>query len=414
MKKRIILLVASLLVAAVIILSGIGFVKSLYQSEEVYTVKKGEIISTVSCIGEVKGGKASPINIPEVLKDWGLRVYEYKMVDMVQDGKMVNAGDYIAKLDESDLVNNMRNQVQEKEKVDADLRHAVLDSTVVLTAFREDITNLLLDLEYVKIDLEQSKYDSEAEQRKARMNYQKAEIALEKKRRDYHLEQNKLKIRIMRHESRVEELQKRIERYQEAINATRIVCTEGGLVMFEKDYSGKKYSKDSRLYIYMNGPIAVLPDMSTVLSLSNVKEIDVTKIHLNDSVAILVDALPDKKFSGRVVKIANMGEDHKNFDMKVFKVDIRFDFSDPELKPGMTCSNDIVFCHAPNVLVVPVETIFAENGQTFVFLKNGADVVRKPVKTGCEDSKNIAILEGLNEGDKILMYRPGQGQLAEL
>ncbi len=413
MKKRVIILVVSLLTLVVIALSVIGL-KEGYKSEEIYIVQKGEITSTIKCIGEVRGGKATPIGMPDVLRDWSLRVYMYKIIDLVQDGKTIKKGDYVAKLDESALTNNLRNQIQEKEKYDSDLRYAVLDSTVVLTAFREDIKNLFINLEYVKIDLEQSKYESGVEQRKTKMSYQKAEIALEKKRRDYHLEQNKLKIRIIRQEKRVQELQQMINKYQEAIKATRIVCTEGGLVMFEKDYSGKKYSKDSQVYMYMDAPIATLPDMTTVISFANVKEIDVTKIHLNDSVIISVDALPKKKFTGRVVKIANMGEDHKNFDMKVFKVDIRFDFSDPELKPGMTCNNDIVFCHYSDALIVPAETVFSENGQSFVYLKNGSEIARQNVKTGGEDEKNIAILEGLKEGDKILMNKPGTEQLAKL
>ena len=414
MKKLTILITAASLVLIIIALTAIGMIKGWYKTDDTYTVRKGEIVSVINCIGELRGAKASPINIPEILKDRNMRIWEYKIIDLVQDGTTVKSGDYIAKLDESDLLNNMRNQVQEKERVDADLRHAVLDSTVVLTSFRENITNLLLDLEYVKIDLEQSKYESETEQRKARMNYQKAEIALEKMRRDYHLEQNKLKVRIMRHETRVKDLQTLIEKYQEGIKATRILCTEGGLVMFEKDYSGKKYSKDSRIYIYMNSPIATLPDMSTVMITANVKEIDVTKIHLNDSAVVSVDALPNKKFAGRVVKIANMGEEHKNFDMKVFKVDIRLDFSDPELKPGMTCSNDIVFCHSKDVPVIPVETLFSENGQAFVYLKNGTEVVRQIVQTGCDDGKNIAITNGLNEGDKLLKNAPGTNQITTL
>lgn len=412
MDKRKIIIIASLAFVVVAIVV-IAFTRK-GQSEDVYLVQKGEISSTVSCIGEVKGGKSTPIGMPLPLRDWSLRVYMYKIIDVIQDGKTINTGDYVLKLDDSELINNLRNQTQEKEKTDADMRHAVLDSTVILTGLREDITNLRLDLEYGKIDLEQSIYGSGVEQRKAKMNYQKAEIALEKKRRDYQLEQNRLKIRIKRQEDRVKELQRLIDKYQEAIKATRIVSTGSGLVMFERDYSGKKFSKDSQVYMYWEIPLAVLPDMSTVISSANIKEIDVTKIHLNDSVSITVDALPKKQFSGKVVKIANMGEDHKNFDMKVFKVNIQFDESDPELKPGMTCANNIVFSHSKNTLIVPLEAVFSENGQKFVYLKKGSEVVKTEVKTGAEDDKNIVIKEGLNEGDKVLLNNPETKQLAKL
>ncbi|MGQ7868208.1 efflux RND transporter periplasmic adaptor subunit [Sunxiuqinia sp. sy24] len=370
-----------------------------------YVVKNGSLDAVIESVGEVKGEKATEINIPMEMRDRDLRIWQVKIVDMVEEGKIVKKGDYIAQLDQTEISNRMRDRMQEKEKRDADLKNARIDSTVRLTQLREGITNSKLDLEYNKIDLEQSKYESEAYQRKTQMAYQKAEIQVEKKRRDYLLEQNRLKMQVQRHEKRLDWLNDLIDRYQKAIAATRVTTPEDGIVMFGTNWSGRKYSKDDEISTY-RPLLATLPDMSTVISETYVKEIDISKISKGDSVNITIDALPNKSYTGEVVYIASIGEDHQGFDMKVFKVIVRFNESDDELKPGMTCSNHIVFEHYNDRPIIPLEAVYTDSLQRIVFLKHGGKITKQPVELGAENKGMTVVLEGLQEGDRILMHPP--------
>lgn len=370
-----------------------------------YLVRNGSLDAVIESVGEVKGEKATEINMPMAMRDRELRIYQVKIVDLVEEGKIVKKGDYIAQLDQTEISSQMRDRMQEKEKVDADLKNARIDSTVRLTQLREGITNALLDLEYNKIDLEQSKYESEAYQRKTRMAYQKAEIAVEKKRRDYQLEQNRRKMQVQRHEKRLERLNDLIGRYQKAIAATRITTPEDGIVMFGTSWNGRKFSKDDEINLW-RPLLATLPDMSTVISETYVKEIDIAKISKGDSVNITLDALPDKSYTGEVVYIASIGEDHQGFDMKVFKVVIRLNESDEDLKPGMTCSNHIIVDHYSDQPVIPLEAVFNDSLEKVVFVKHGGKVTKQPVVLGAENKGMTVVLEGLQEGDRILMHPP--------
>jgi multidrug efflux pump subunit AcrA (membrane-fusion protein) len=334
-----------------------------------------------------------------------LRVYQLKIMDIILEGKTVKKGDYIAKLDESQFATMMRDNMQQKEKMDADLRNAVLDSTVTLSAKREAVNNAKLDLEYLRIDLEQSKYESEAYQRKTRVSYQKAENEIARLKRDYLLERNRLKLQVARSESRVEEFKKKIDKYMEALAATTIKAPEDGIVMFAKDWMGKTYGKDSEMNIW-NPLIATLPDMSVAISETYIREIDISKVQLNDSVRISIDALPDKVFWGRVIKIATIGEDHKDFDMKAFKVIVRFDKSDKDMKPGMTVNNNILIASYKDKLIVPLKAVFSKEGKQIVYLKKTGGVSEHEVKLTDENEEFGVVQEGVSEGDVILMYQP--------
>jgi multidrug efflux pump subunit AcrA (membrane-fusion protein) len=237
------------------------------------------------------------------------------------------------------------------------------------------------------------------------MIYQKAELEVEKVRRDYLLEKNRLKIQVGRYESRVNRLQREIESYQKAIVATTIKTPEDGIVMFAKDWSGKSYGKDSEINIW-RPMIATLPDMSVVITETYIKEIDIAKVHMNDSVRITIDALPDQVFHGTVIKIATIGEDHKDFDMKAFKIIVRFEKSDKGLKPGMTSNNDIIVRNVKDKLLVPLQGIFTKNGKKVVYLKRGGNITEQPIVLTAQNDLFASVEEILKEGDVLLLYQP--------
>jgi multidrug efflux pump subunit AcrA (membrane-fusion protein) len=409
LKNKKYLIIASLIVAF-IVAAAFFMVQIKPESGKTFKVKKGNLETVINCKGEVKGEKYIEINLPDEICDRELRVYQLKIVDLILEGKVVKRGDYIAKIDESLLATQMRNQMQEMEKMVSDLRNAMLDSTVNLSGKRESITNAKLDLEYLKIDLEQSKYESEAYQRKTQMNFQKAELQVEKIRRDYLLDRNRLKIQVGRYQSRVAEFQSRIDKYQKAIAATTIRTPEDGIVMFAKDWSGKTYGKDSEVNIW-RPLIATLPDMSVVITEAYIKEIDIAKVHLNDSVRITIDALSGRVFAGTVIKIATIGEDHKDFDMKAFKVIIRYEKSDDELKPGMTANNDIIVGNFRDKLLISRQAIFSKNGKQIVYLKKGGSVTEQEIQIIAENEMFGAVENSLQEGDVVLLYQPEEFKL---
>jgi len=239
------------------------------------------------------------------------------------------------------------------------------------------------------------------------MTYQKALNEIAKKQRDYQLEKNKLKIRVGRSAEWVERRQAKIEKFQQAMVAARITAPEDGIVIFGKSWDGKKYSKDDDVSTYEFAPaIATLPDMSKVISEIYVKEIDISKIKVGDSVRVTFDALAEVMIKGTINTIARVGEDHKDFDMKVFKVIIHLDNTNEGLKPAMSSNNDIILANSDNVISVPLISVFKENGTKYVYLKTADSIRKQEIKTGFENETSVLVEEGLKEGDLVVMEPP--------
>jgi HlyD family secretion protein len=80
--------------------------------------------------------------------------------------------------------------------------------------------------------------------------------------------------------------------------------------------------------------------------------------------------------------------------------------ADARLMPGMNCKVALGDTRS-DALQAPKEAVFTEQGESFVFVsKPDAKPQKRIVKTGPTDGKMIEIVEGLSEGEKVLLQKP--------
>ncbi len=400
-KKRYIWILLAIIIGVVLLIFG-G--KSLI-SEKLHTVQSGSFELTLNIKGEVRGKNAVVISLPDELKRRDLRIYQIKIKDMVQEGTVVKKGGWIATLDAAEINQQMQTNRQDLTKYMAELNDAKIDSAIQLTKLREELEEFNYDLAYKKLELEQAKYESPAFQRKKNVEYNRTIRQMEKKRRDYELNRLKLKVKTKRTEDKYNEYSLRDSLLKNALKACRVKAPKDGMVMYAKLWGGRKLRVGDQINRWMP-TIATLPDMSVLVSETYVQEIDIMKIAVGDSVGIYIDALPDKMYSGIISKIANIGQELPGFDTKVFKVLIDMNENGKEIKPSMTTDNRIILTNIDNVVKIPRNCLFSDNGDNYVYLKSGGEIWKKRVVAGPENSEEIVIESGLNENDKILTKAP--------
>lgn len=105
-------------------------------------------------------------------------------------------------------------------------------------------------------------------------------------------------------------------------------------------------------------PIMTIGDLSKMIVKTWINQIDISKVKLGQKAEIKVDAYPDKKFSGRVSKIAPSGQLREN--VIKFEVEIEVVGSPEELHPGMTADVNIIVVNRDNVLQLPIEAVIDE------------------------------------------------------
>jgi hypothetical protein len=394
---------------AIILIIGIVVYLRLKQSTNIFVVKKDNFEAIISAKGEIQSKRAVLINFPDILGDRTLNIYQSQIKDMVPEGTIVKKGDYVSLLDQSMIKQYQQSTLEGLQKQAASFNDAKLDSAVSLSTLRDELEQLVFDLRYKQIDVEQSVYDSPANQRMTQIDYNRTARLLDSKRRTYRMRQNEYKIRCARNERQYNEFKDRDDKYQQALLATRITAPGDGMVIYARKWGGRKTRVDD--YVSLWDPaIATLPDLTSLVSETYVEEIYISKIHIGDSVRVFVDALKNKEILAKISNISNIGQDMPGFDSNVFKIYIQLTGDFSKLKPSMTTNNEIIIEKAENVLVIPLQCLFTENGTQFVYLKESGNIVKRNLKTGERNEKVIIVKSGLKEKDKILMSKPEDGK----
>src|SRR5262249_20918928 len=76
---------------------------------------------------------------------------------------------------------------------------------------------------------------------------------------------------------------------------------------------------------------------------------------------------------------------------------------DVQLRPGLLVESEIIIENIPHTLYVPLQAVFEKAGKTAVFVRAGNRYEQRTVKLGKRTESQVAILEGLRQGDWIAL-----------
>ena len=149
--------------------------------------------------------------------------------------------------------------------------------------------------------------------------------------------------------------------------------------------------------------IVRLIDLTTLELPVQVDEIDIPKIKLNQTAVVTIDALPSVELEGNVTAISPVPAATGG----VVLYDITISLTAPEgsdLRVGMSATADITIEKRSNVLLVPTRAIKQDRqGNSIVMIQDGEQLQPRPVVTGLSVGLWTEILEGVSEGEIVLI-----------
>jgi HlyD family secretion protein len=151
--------------------------------------------------------------------------------------------------------------------------------------------------------------------------------------------------------------------------------------------------------------VMTLGDTSEVYVLGKVDEADVGKVYLGQDARIVVESFKDRKFEGRVTKIAPLGQEKDN--VTTFEVRVSIQNAGGELRANMSANAEIILEEKKSVLLVPEGAVIFDkdkNASVEVADPKGEDGRKKlAVKLGITNGVKAEVLSGLNEGQKVIL-----------
>ncbi len=400
-KKTLIAIVVPVVIIVALVLYSVlsGKEKEIVLETE---VEQGQFEISVMVTGELQAIRETEIQAPSQLRSRNLRIRSVKIQDLIPEGTVVDSGQWVATLDRSEADNSLKDILDNLEQKESEYMRTKLDTTMQLRELRDELFNLKFAMEEAEITVEQSKYEPPATIRQAEIELEKAKRAFDQAESNYDLkvsqaraEMREAEINMARDRRSKEEMEAVLERFD-------IYAPASGMVIYKKDWSGEKRTAGSEINTW-DLAVATLPDLSTMISMTYVNEIDISKLKKGQEVQIGVDAFPEKKFSGEVREVANIGQQLPNTDAKVFEVRIELNERDSILRPSMTTSNKVITQVLDSVLFIPLEAVHANDSLTFVYARDG----RKQVVVLGESNENHIVVDmGLKKGEKLYLSNP--------
>lgn len=361
-----------------IILIGVGVYYYFYNKDEfnylTYEVKKRDITQSIEAIGEVYA--KTQVDVGAQVSGQITRLY-------VRLGDYVKEGDLIAQID------------KDKQQNDLDITKAQLESAKANLESKKIALNIALK-QYTR---EQKLYEKKATSLESLENLKNNFYALKASVADLNAQTTQLEISL--------------KNAQKDLAYTTIVAPSKGEIINIAVEEGQTVNANQ------NTPSIVrLADLSEMEIRMQIAEADINKINVGKSVKFNILNEPEKKFEAIISSIdpanttitdatsntnlnsnLNSGASAVYYYARVFvKNDNNF------LRIGMSTENEIAIKTQKNVLVVPTLAIKNDaEGYYIEILKDNKNIIKKPVKLGIKDNLNTQIVEGINEGDLVII-----------
>jgi len=191
----------------------------------------------------------------------------------------------------------------------------------------------------------------------------------------------------------------------EILHEFTIYAPKSGMVIYRRGWDGQKQGVGSQISVW-EPIVAELPNLREMKSKTYVNEIDISKVKVNQEVRVGVDAFPDKKFSGKVIEVANIGQQLPNSNAKVFEVGIEVNEFDSILRPAMTTKNEILTSSIDSVLFIPLDCVQSNDSLSYIY----AGSYRKQVILGRSNENEVVIMAGLEAGEDIYLVPPSDAE----
>lgn len=366
-------------------------------------VVQGKFKVEITTTGELEALRSVQVFGPSDARRF--RIGSFTIDKMVDEGTVVKKGDFIASIDKTELFGRIEDKRLDLEQTKAQFEQIQLDTALNLRQERDNILNMEYIVQEQELILEQSQYEPPAIIKQNQYNFEKAKRELEQAKERYRIKTLQERARMIEIGAKLRERVTEVDQMVEVLDKFVVNAPQDGMVIYVTNRGTKV--KDGSQISSWNPVVATLPDLTTMQSITYINEVDIRRVAVGQEVEIGLDAFPDRKFTGKVTKVANVGQQRPNSDAKVFEVIVRINESDDLLRPSMTTSNAIIADELDDVLYIPLEAINVENDSiNYVYLKNG---VKQEVLMGLTNANDVVIEKGLNPGDKVYLSTPSWG-----
>jgi HlyD family secretion protein len=370
-------------------------------------VTRGEFVDTLELRGEIRPLKSVVLTSP-------MQSGELQIIKLAKNGAPVKAGDVVVEFDGSTLKRTIQEKQTELKQATAEIDQGKAQARITEEQNSTALLKAKYDIERARLDLNRGDTVSRVDAEQAQLAFADAQQRLKE------LEEKIKSDRISAEADLAAKLRKRekalfdLRRAEDSLGRLQLKAPTDGIVNVLPNYqagsmfgNSPEFRQGDRAWAGAN--ILELPDLSSVFLAARLDETDRSRLHRDQEAIVRIEAVPGREFKAKIESISLLARvDYmgtwpppRNFDLDLQLLEI-----DPRIRPGMTAVARIATERVPNVMLVPSEAIFQQNGSPIVYRLDGNEFAVVSVKLTKRGKEQSIVASGIEPGDRIATRRP--------
>jgi HlyD family secretion protein len=288
-------------------------------------------------------------------------------------------------------------------------------------ASRQDLDTAKLEVQRKEIEVRNrevdlrilQEYTNKKELKEKENEVSKAEAEVDRLVKTYESEKARNEANLEARKTSLEVQRRQLKKIEEQVEKTRVLSQWDGQVFYPKrnPWDTRKIEKGAS--VFPRQQILQFPDLSAWNIKAGVPESIIDKIRPGQRALATLDALPGVILEAIVDRVSVVPDQTRWYDSgsKTYTVTLDIPTTPTiELKPGMSAAVEVITGKLTDVLYTPIQAVLSEEDRHYVFLVEGGTARKIQIKVGENNENNIRILEGLQEGQELLLYAPVEAE----
>ena len=198
----------------------------------------------------------------------------------------------------------------------------------------------------------------------------------------------------------------RFERFRQALSQLQVYAPNDGLLVYERDRRGEKPTVGQT--VFPGRPIAVIPNLDNMQAKLYVLANEAIDMAEGQGVSVRLAAYPDREFSGTLTHVSAFPRSiERGNPVKYYELTASLEGQDKSvMQPGRKLSATVNVAKDNPTLQIPLQALHYEQGNNYVYLKNGTGFEKQAVTLGRKNLFFVEVTNGLGEQDIVALSQP--------
>lgn len=327
------------------------------------------------------------------------------LLKLTPSGTIVRKGDVVAEFDPQAMKDRLDDTLASVKDYDNSIKKRRVEQELDMETLQQSLRQAKAAVDKALLDQRTTEIRTDIDREILKLSVEEAQAAYKEQQTDVpqKIASQKSDMRILELTKKIEDIN--LERQQGDLAKMVLKAPMDGMVVLQTMFrpGGDQVTLAVGDQVRPGQPIMKIIDSRTMQVEGQINQSESSDFRIGQTAAVSLDAFPGSHYKARVYAIGALATSGGRQQYFIRNVPVRVQILSPDKNviPDLSASADVLLAKADNVLAVPASALEENGDRAYVYVKNGTTFERRPVQTGLRNGTQVAILEGVKEGEQV-------------